>query len=71
MFWHISFNQLAPLKYLTSNDKKTNNFVKKWPSNSNLCFEKHWFSIIFYEEKLSVFIFYLINYQGCIKVVLR
>ena len=31
-----------------------NDFVKSWPRNSNLCFEKHWFSIIFNDEKLSM-----------------
>ena len=62
MFRHVSFNLLAQLKYSTSNDKKTNDFLKNWPSNSNLCFEKHWFSIISDDEKLSVFNFYLKNY---------
>ena len=61
VFRHISFNKLVPLNYSTSNDKKKD-FVKNWPSNSNLCFEKHWFSIIFGDEKLRVFNFYLKNY---------
>ena len=52
--------------------KKQNDFVKNWPSNSNLFFEKHWFSIIFYDEKLSVFNFYLKKllrlHKNCIKI---
>ena len=39
--------------------KKTIDFVKNWSSNSNLCFEKHWFSNIFDDEKLSVFNFWI------------
>ena len=62
MFRYISFDILAPPKYSTSNDKKINDFVKNWPSNSNLCLEKHWFSIIYDGEKLSVFNFYLKYY---------
>ena len=62
MFRHISLNTLAPLKYSTSYDKKTNDFVKNWPSITNLCFEKHWFPIIFDDEKLSAFNIYLKNY---------
>ena len=71
MFRHISFNTWAPLKYCTSIDKETNDFVKNWPSDSNSYFEKHWFSIIFDDEKLSIFNFYLKNYLGCIKIALR
>ena len=41
--------------------KKTDDFVKNWPSNTNLCFEKHWFLIIFYDKKLRIFNIYLKN----------
>ena len=77
MFRHVSFNWLTPLKYSTSNDKKKkkNDFVKNWPSNSNLCFEKYWFSIIFGDEKLSVFNYNLKKLlrlrKNCIKIKMR
>ena len=70
MFRHVSLNSLAPLKYFTSNnEKKTNDIIKNWPSNSNLCFVKHWFSTIFDDQKLIVFNFYLKSYWGCIKIL--
>ena len=70
MFGHVLFNSLALLKYCTSNNnkKKKNDVVKTWLSNSNLCFEKHWFSIIFGDEKLSVFNFYLKTIKIALKL---
>ena len=41
---------------------KKNDFVKNWLSKGSLCSEKHLFSIIFDDEKLSVFNFYLKKY---------
>ena len=51
--------------------KKTNDFVKNSPNDSNLCLENTFLSIIFAVVKLIVLNFYLKNYWGCMKIVLR